>query len=69
MHELCESVNFFNITNYEEKDLASACDAAAEANADFVYFADTHGGLLAERLSAIHKRDQRNRNDTWAPPA
>ena len=45
------SVNFFNITNYEDKDLASACDAAAEANADYVYFADTHGGLdLADNL-------------------
>ena len=39
------SLNFFNITNYEEDDLAFACKTAAEANADFMYFADTHGGL------------------------
>ena len=53
----CElSVNFFNVTNYEEKDLASACDAAAEANADFVYFADTHGGLdLADNLEIFQR--------------
>lgn len=39
------SLNFFNITNYNEDDLAFACKTAAEANADFMYFADTHGGL------------------------
>ena len=39
------SLNFFNITNYEEDDLAFACKTAAEANADLMYFADTHGGL------------------------
>ena len=50
------SINFFNITNYEENDLASACDAAAESNADFMYFADTHGGLdLAENLEIFQR--------------
>ena len=53
----CKSrVNFFNITNYEEKNLASARDAAAEKNADFVYFADTHGSLdLAENLEIFQR--------------
>ena len=50
------SVNFFNITNYEEKNLASACDAAADANADFVYFADTHGGLDLADNSEMFQR-------------
>ena len=39
------SINFFNITNYEEDDLLFACENAAGSNADFMYFADTHGGL------------------------
>ncbi len=39
------SLNFFNITNYNEDDLAFACKTAADANADYMYFADTHGGL------------------------
>ena len=39
------SINVFNITNYDENDLGFACDAAAQKNADFMYFADTHGGL------------------------
>ena len=42
----CElSLNFFNITNYNQDDLTFACAAARESNADFMYFADTHGGL------------------------
>ena len=45
------SINFFNITNYKECDLAFACKEAAASNADFMYFADTHGGLdLGENL-------------------
>ncbi len=39
------SINFFNITNYEKHDLEFACETAAHSNADFMYFADTHGGL------------------------
>lgn len=39
------SLNFFNITNYQEEDLAFACNNASKSNADFIYFADTHGGL------------------------
>ncbi len=39
------SINFFNITNYEKDDLKFACETAADSNADFMYFADTHGGL------------------------
>ena len=50
------SINFFNITNYEETDLVSACDAAAKANADFIYFADTHGGLdLFDNLGVFQR--------------
>ncbi len=50
------SVNFFNITNYEEHDLVSACHAATEANVDFMYFADTHGGLdLAENSETFQR--------------
>ncbi len=50
------SINFFNITNYNEDDLAYACEVAADTNADFMYFADTHGGLdLGEKLE-IFKR-------------
>jgi 4-hydroxy 2-oxovalerate aldolase len=50
------SVNFFNITNYDEDDLAFACEAAAESNADFMYFADTHGGLDLEKDLVMFKR-------------
>ena len=39
------SINFFNITNYKEDDLAFACKNATGTNSDFMYFADTHGGL------------------------
>ena len=50
------SINFFNITNYDEDDLMFACENAAKSNADFMYFADTHGGLdLGENLK-IFKR-------------
>ncbi|MGY9060391.1 MAG: hypothetical protein ACKVHI_11470, partial [Candidatus Puniceispirillales bacterium] len=50
------SINFFNITNYEEDDLAFACQAAADSNADFMYFADTHGGLdLGKNLEMFKK--------------
>ena len=50
------SINFFNITNYNEDDLAYACEVAAASKADFMYFADTHGGLdLGEKLE-IFKR-------------
>ena len=50
------SINFFNITNYEEDDLAFSCTAAAESNADFMYFADTHGSLdLVENLEMFKR--------------
>ena len=39
------SINFFNITNYNEEDLLFACKAAKDTKSDFMYFADTHGGL------------------------
>jgi 4-hydroxy 2-oxovalerate aldolase len=39
------SINFFNITNYKENDLEFACKHADGTNTDFMYFADTHGGL------------------------
>ena len=45
-HTNCKiSINFFNVTNYKEDDLAFACKTATNTNADFMYFADTHGGL------------------------
>ena len=50
------SINFFNITNYKEDDLAFACKTAADSNADFMYFADTHGGLdLVENLKMFKR--------------
>ena len=50
------SINFFNITNYKEVDLALACKSAADSNADFMYFADTHGGLdLVENIKMFQK--------------
>ena len=50
------SLNFFNITNYEENDLAFACESAAGSQADFMYFADTHGGLdLGENLEMFKR--------------
>lgn len=39
------SINFFNITNYNKEDLLFACEVAEDSNSDFMYFADTHGGL------------------------
>ena len=50
------SLNFFNITNYNEDDLVFACKTATEANADFMYFADTHGGLDLGANLEIFKR-------------
>ena len=50
------SLNFFNITNYNEDDLAFACKTATEANADFMYFADTHGGLDLGKNLEMFKR-------------
>ena len=50
------SLNFFNITNYGEDDLAFACKTAVDANADFMYFADTHGGLdLGKNLEMFER--------------
>ena len=41
----------FNKYDNKECDLAFACKEAATSNADFMYFADTHGGLdLGENL-------------------
>ena len=56
-HTKCKiSINFFNITNYNEDDLAHACKIAAFSNADFMYFADTHGGLdLGENFKIFKK--------------
>ena len=56
-HSKCKlSINFFNITNYKEDDLAYACEAAANSNPDFMYFADTHGGLdLVENLEMFKR--------------
>ncbi len=39
------SMNFFNITNYTESELTKCVQLAANAGADFIYFADTHGTL------------------------
>ena len=39
------SMNFFNITNYSEKDLQQCVSQAASSGADYIYFADTHGTL------------------------
>ena len=39
------SMNFFNITNYSEKNLKECIDKASDAGADFIYLADTHGTL------------------------
>ena len=50
------SINFFNITNYNEDDLAYACKVAAVSNADFMYFADTHGGLdLGKKIQIFNR--------------
>jgi len=50
------SINFSNITSYGEDDLAFACEAAASSNADFVYFADSHGGLdVGENLEILKR--------------
>ncbi len=50
------SINFFNITNYNEDDLAFACKAASGSNADFMYFADTHGSLdLGKKLEMFQR--------------
>ena len=50
------SINFFNITNYEKDDLTFACEAAEDSNADFMYFADTHGGLDLEKNLKMFKQ-------------
>jgi 4-hydroxy 2-oxovalerate aldolase len=50
------SINFFNITNYEESDLAFACETSKESKADFMYFADTHGGLDLGKNLEMFKR-------------
>ncbi len=56
-HTKCKlSINFFNITNYNEDDLAHACRSASNSNADFMYFADTHGGLDLEKNLEMFKR-------------
>jgi 4-hydroxy 2-oxovalerate aldolase len=56
-HTKCKlSINFFNITNYNEEDLRHACEAASYSNADFMYFADTHGGLDLEKNSEMFKQ-------------
>lgn len=39
------SLNFFNITNYSTEQIKVAVSRAIEAEADFIYFADTHGSL------------------------
>ena len=39
------SMNFFNITNYTDSELTKCVKLAANAGADFIYFADTHGTL------------------------
>ena len=39
------SLNFFNITNYTEDMIIDAVNKGVRANADFIYFADTHGAL------------------------
>ena len=50
------SINFFNITNYKEEDLVFACKNATDTNADFMYFADTHGGLdLGDNLEMFSR--------------
>jgi 4-hydroxy 2-oxovalerate aldolase len=50
------SINFFNITNYKDDDLAYACETASDSSADFMYFADTHGGLdLVENLEMFKR--------------
>ena len=38
-------MNFFNISNYSEKNLNSCIQKAVDAGADYIYFADTHGTL------------------------
>ncbi len=49
------SINFFNITNYKQDELAFACKVATTSNADFMYFADTHGGLDLEKNIEMFK--------------
>ena len=39
------SMNFFNISNYSEKNLNACIQKAADIGADYIYFADTHGTL------------------------
>ena len=39
------SMNFFNISNYSEKNLNSCIQKASDIGADYIYFADTHGTL------------------------
>ena len=50
------SINFFNITNYNEDDLEFACESASGSKGDFMYFADTHGGLDLEKNLEMFKR-------------
>ena len=50
------SINFFNVTNYSENELQLACEEATDSNADFIYFADTHGALdLGNNLKIFKK--------------
>lgn len=50
------SINFFNITNYSEDDIFFACEHSKDTNAEYMYFADTHGSLdLPDEASKFAK--------------
>jgi|TARA_B100001079_G_C16397651_1_gene509817 4-hydroxy 2-oxovalerate aldolase len=44
------SFNVFNVANYSKQELMNTCKQIAKYKMDYVYFADTHGGMDLSRL-------------------
>ena len=50
------SFNVFNVANYTKQELINTCKQISKYRMDYVYFADTHGGMDLSQLLKKFKR-------------
>jgi 4-hydroxy 2-oxovalerate aldolase len=58
--KLLVSVNFIHMTYYSDKELDDVVEQVSKYKPDIIYFADSNGSILPDRIKAIYERYTRN---------
>lgn len=54
--KLLVSANFIHMTYYKDEELDEVVDKVSKYNPDIIYFADSNGSILPQRIKAIYDR-------------